>query len=141
MALVLTPGTNSYCTLTEANAYMEEKFGASATWATLTDDEKKQLLISAYRWLRRLPDYSLSATITIKRKYAQIELAWYMYNYIEEHEERSALYAQGVRDFRLSKWAEKLEESMIPYIVKDLLDDDLINLGGYFVEVTREYDD
>jgi hypothetical protein len=141
MALTLTVGTNSYVTLAEANDYMEEKWTASATWATLSDDTKKQLLISAYRWMRRDPNYSLSATVTTARQYAQIELAWYMYEYWDEHEERDALHSQGVRDFTLSKWKEKLEQSELPTIVRDLLDDDLLNAGGYFVTVEREYEE
>ena len=53
MALTLTIGTNTFVTLAETNSYLEGKIGAG-NWFTLTDDEKKQCLISSFRWLVRL---------------------------------------------------------------------------------------
>jgi hypothetical protein len=136
--MALTVGVNSWVTVAEADTYLADKWGAS-DWATLTNPQKESLLISAYRWIQSKMDYSISpASTSAAVKAAQIELAWYIYNYWAEHEKRDALYSQGVRNFKISKWAEKLEQSKLPTLVEDLLKDELENTGGYFPQFTRE---
>jgi hypothetical protein len=134
MALTLTVGSNTYVTLSEADSYLEGKLGAG-DWFTLTSDNQKQCLISSYRWLRRLGLPASSTSDNVKS--AQIELAWWLYRYYEEHEDREALYANGVRQFKLSKWSENLSESDVPQFIKDLIGD-LIGVGGYFPTFSRE---
>ena len=140
MAVVLTVGTNSWVTLVEANAYLEEKWGASA-WASLTDSQKSQLLITGYRWINQKDYIDIPASSTnTKVKYAQIELAFYCYNYYAEHEKRRALYAQGVRDFSISKYSETLEASDLPDFIKNLLKDFIVDEGGYFPVMERDFE-
>lgn len=137
MSLVI--GSNSFVTLAEANSYFAEKYGASV-WASLTSANKEQLLISAYRWITRSSEVSVPPTATATNvKYAQIELAWYIYCYNEEHNKRSALYSQGVRSFNISKFSETLSQGGLPDIVKDLLKDSL-NTGHKFPLLTRTND-
>jgi len=132
----LTVGINSWVTIVEADSYLDEKYGASA-WAALADEIKKECLITAYRWINRLTNYSISS-VTTKLKYAQIELAWYVYTYYEPHIKHENLYASGVRDFRISKFTEKLAKPTLPDSVADLLEDYDVYSGGYFPEIERE---
>ena len=135
MALTLTVGTNTFVTLAEANAYLEGKFGAWTTWNGLSDTVKKQCLISAFRWLVRLGVSASSVAQIVKD--AQCELAWWLYQNYEAYEEREALYASGVREFKLGKWSEELTAASIPEFIKDMIGD-LIGVGGYFPTFERE---
>ena len=135
MALVV--GTNTFVTLAEANTYFSSRFGAIATWAGLTDAIKEALLITAYNWILSDPNYVIAA-VTDKIKQAQMELAWYTYNYLNSHEKREALIAQGVKRFSLSKWSETLSMVDLPKKVKDLLSDANLNEGGYVAEFQRD---
>lgn len=136
--IVLTVGTNTWVTLAEADSYFESRYGSDA-WATLTADNRKKLLISAYQWINSDPAYSISA-VTDKLKKAQLELAWYIYTNYEQHEKHVNLYSSGVRTFRISKFHEDLEKPQMPTIVKDLLDEYNFNSGGYFPTISREVD-
>lgn len=131
---MLTIGTNSFVTLTEANDYLSEKFGAD-NWFTLSLANREKLLVTAFRWLVSI---GVSKTSTAEMvKWAQIELAWWIYQYIDEMENREALYAGGVRSFTLSKWSERLEKSELPERIKNMIVDD-IGYGGYFPDYNRE---
>lgn len=135
----LTVGTNSWVTVAEADSYLSEKFGIGTTWTSLTPSEKEQALITAYRWIQSLSIYTISPSSTEEKvKHAQIELALYVVKYYDEHNKRTALYAQGVRNFSISKWKENLDKSKLPFEVEDLLDDYLTGLGGQFPEFERE---
>jgi len=134
--ITLTVNTNTWITLIEANTYFSGKYGTEA-WETLPNETRKRLLISAYKWINRLPDYTIS-TITQNLKDAQGELAWYIYTYNDTHKKHQDLYASGVRDFRISKFTEKLDKPQLPDIVQDLLDEYNMNAGGYFPLVDRE---
>jgi hypothetical protein len=132
--IVLTVYSNTYVTLSQANDYLTSKYGASG-WLSLSITIRKQLLISAYTWL---VSEGLSKTSTAELvQWAQMELAWWIYNYISEYEDREALIAGGVREFALSKWREKLEENGLPKRIFKLIADD-INYGGYFPDYNRE---
>lgn len=128
--------TNSWVTIVEADTYLDEKVGASA-WAALTDEQKSEYLITAFRWINRLPDYDFSV-VTNNMKYAQIELAWYIYGNYTTHTKHEALYASGVRNFRVSKFTESLAKPELPPVVKDLLDDYDLYSGGYFPTIERD---
>lgn len=139
--MALTVGVNSWVTRAEADTYKGDKWNPGE-WFALTNTQKDQALISAYRWIQSRSEYSISPAATAEKvKSAQIECADYIVDHWSEHKERTALYTQGVRNFKISKWSEKLEESELPQIVKDLLDDYLIGLGGFFPEFERDIDE
>lgn len=138
MALVV--GTNSWATVAEADTYFSEKYGASA-WAGLANAEKESLLISAYRWIQQQAIFSISPSSTSAVvKQAQFETAWYIYNFWAEHEKRRALYVQGVTKFKISSFSEDLQGAGFPDFIKDILEDSLVGVGGYFPEITRDFD-
>ena len=136
----LTLNTNSWVTVTEADTYFLDRWG-SVDWHSLTNIEKERLLVTAFRWIQAQPQFSISASSTNESvKNAQMELAWYVYKFFTETEKRRAIFAQGVRRFSLSKWSETLEEGSngFPGFITDMLDDELVNIGGYFPTVSRE---
>jgi hypothetical protein len=141
MAVTLTVGVNSWVTVAEADQYFEERWNAAA-WAGLSLTAKQQLLITAYRWIFYSPLFNIPASSTSETvKTAQMELAWYIYNYFQEHEDRQAIYSQGVRDFKLSRWEEELDKGGMPDIIKEILFDELINEGGVFPRVSRDFEE
>ncbi|GAG89961.1 unnamed protein product [marine sediment metagenome] len=108
-------------------------------WDALSDEVKKQLLISAFWWIYNYPGVNIPKNSTNEKvKMAQIELAWWIYNYWAEYEKRQALIAGGVKKFTLSKWTEELNGQDLPLNILNILDDALENLGGYFPTVKRE---
>jgi len=115
-------GTNSWVTVAQADTYLADKYGAGA-WAALdATTVKTPLLISAYRWLRRLSGYSLpAASLSQNLKDAQCEAAWYLYKHNDEAEKREALRAQGVKDFKVMSFSETLTASTLPAVIADLL--------------------
>lgn len=134
--ITLTVNTNTWVTLAEADSYFNSKYGTAA-WITLSSEDRKRLLISAYNWINSDPAYSISV-VTDKLKKAQLELAWYTHINYDQHEKHVNLYSSGVRTFRISKFHESLEAPQMPTIVKNLLDEYDFNSGGYFSTVTRE---
>ena len=135
----LSLGVNSWVTVAEADTYFSDRWLASG-WAGLTNTEKEQLLITAHNWIQAQREFDINEDSTnTKVKKAQLELAWFIYNYFEETEKRRALYAQGVRDFKLSKWEETLEEGGFPTFILDMLSDEITGLGGYFPTITRNF--
>ena len=137
MAIII--GTNSWCTIVYSNTYFSEKWNTS-DWATLTDNQKTQLLIHAYRWINQQSSLSISPAETEDIvKQAQCELAWYIYNYMPEHEKRRSLYIQGVTQFRISAFSESLKGAEFPGFILDMLEDYLTSVGGKFPYIEREY--
>lgn len=53
MVSTLVVGTNTYVTRVEANTYLEDSFAWAANWTALTDDQKDQTLLSAFRLLEK----------------------------------------------------------------------------------------
>ena len=140
MALSIIPGTNSWVTLAEADAYFEAKYNASDIWAAFTDTVKKQLLISAYNWINQQSIFSISPSSTAEAvKIAQCEAAWYLYSFGTEDEKRRALIGQGVTSFDLSNWSETLSKYQFPSFLSDMLDDFFVGKGGYKVTFSRDY--
>lgn len=135
MAVVIIPGTNSWITLAEANAYIEEIPGSSS-WTTLTPTEQSQYIITAYR---KIYFAFTIGTVTEKLKYAQAKFAYWLSQYMTEWEKRQALYASGVRSFSLPGWSETLESVDMPEDIKDILSDSL-SKGAYFGNVSRDLD-
>lgn len=138
--LVLSVGTNSWVTLAEADLYFEGKYQASAAWSALTDSVKKQLLVSAYRWIQQQVLFTISASSTAEIvKQSQCEAAWYLYSFGEEDEKRRALSGQGVTEFELDNWREKISGYDFPGFLKDMLDDYYDGRGARLVTFEREY--
>jgi hypothetical protein len=126
-----------WVTITEANTYFVTKWGASA-WASLNNLQKEQLLTSAYNWMKSLYNISDSST-DVKIKRAQYELAWYIYNFYDEHVKHQAMNAQGVKSFSIMSFSETLVSAVFPPFISDMLPDDaIINSGGKIVSVHRD---
>lgn len=135
--ITITVGTNSWVTLTEANDFLDQIFDND--WSNLTEVQKKQLLITAFWLIYTYPEISIEKSSTEEKvKIAQIKLAEWLYNYYDEWKERGALIAGGVKSFSLSKWREVFNRQSLPFEVLNLLDDSLLNSGGYFPLVERE---
>ena len=145
MALIV--GENSWVDITDADDYLSDKFNADIWITTLTSAQKAQLLITSWRWIYYYPYYSIPQDIsgftnpkksTIQS--AQIELAWWYYNYGLTHEQRMALQADGVTDFTLSKWREAQDKTKndLPQSIKEMLVNEYTGAGGYFLNVDRE---
>lgn len=140
MACSITVGVNSWVTIAEADAYFEVRYGASA-WAGLAVANKCVLLRHAYAWIQQQSMFSIPPGATSEIvKQAQYETAWYIYNYFANHEKRRALYTQGVRDFEISKFSEKLEMPAFPIWIADTLDDYVVSVGGKFPKVERDFE-
>lgn len=138
MAVVVIVGSNSWVTRAEADAYFEEKWNASA-WAALSDLQKDQLIITAYRWINQQPNLSISAASTAtKVKNAQYEAAWFIYEYWTSYAKRRALDASGVDNFRVSSFSESINDVKFPAYILGMLDEFIVNEGGYFPTVTRD---
>jgi hypothetical protein len=136
MALVLN--VNSWVTVSQANTYFADKWGASA-WAILTNAQKEQLLISAYRWIKSLSALTIS-TVTDLLKQAQYETAWYLYKYDAEHNKRSALHNQGVTSFTVLEFSEDLKGAKFPDYIMEYLKAYITGGTAQIVTVTRELD-
>lgn len=136
----LVLNTNTWVTRAEADSYLDERANATA-WEPLDNDTKDRCLISAFRWINRVYT-GMPAVATTNMKYAQIELAWYIYTFGESHRKHDALNAQGVEDFDVSKFSESLSgRTKLPAPVEDLLEDYDLTSGGRFPLIEREVDD
>lgn len=133
----MTVGVNSWVTIPEANLYLSEKFGAEE-WSALSDNTKTKCLVTAFWWIYTYPGVNIPKSSTNERvKVAQIELAWWIYQYYEEFDKREALISSGVTRFTLSKWSENLGKADLPEFIKDLLPV-LEDLGGVFPTFNRD---
>lgn len=108
MAVTLTVGTNSWVSVTEADTYFNEKYGASA-WAAIVADDKKRLLITACNWIRQQTELSIEMSATdITIKHAQFELAWFVRNYYEDFDKHRAMSASGITSWKALDASEAL---------------------------------
>lgn len=138
--MALTPGTDTWVTLAEANAYFLARWNSTAwTSGTITDPEKEQLLKHAYNWINQQSFFSIDPASTAEIvKQAQCETAWYIYNYFATHEKRRAAQNQGVKSFKIMNFSENYSMAQFPEDIKDMLDDFLTNEGGVFPVIERE---
>jgi hypothetical protein len=137
--ITLTVNTNTWATLAQANSYFEGKWNADG-WVSLSSDNRKKLLITAYEWINTNPNYTISGN-TEKLRKAQMELSWFIYNNSEIYEKHELLWASGVTEFRISKFWEKLTKPGLPPKVEDLLSDYDYNSGGYLPLINRDVRD
>lgn len=137
MSLVV--GTNSWASLTEANIFLSDWYGASA-WASLTNTNKESLLITAFWRIYKNGKYSIAKSETNEDvKNAQILTAFYIYENNDEVKQRLASQAQGVENFSISSFSEKYSKgSWLPIEVEGMLED-WIN-WDVFAEFDRELD-
>lgn len=135
----MTLNVDTWVTISEANSYLNTKWGAQS-WASLSQSDKEKLLISAFRWINSLSDYSIAATCTeAKVKYAQIECAWIIYTAWDDYQKRQDLYQSGVRSFNFDGWQESLVKPDLPFLVKELLSGFVTGSGGRIIEMKRDY--
>lgn len=137
MAITLIVNTNTWITLTEANNYIEA-IPLNSIWSALSDNEKKQYIVTAYRKIKYSNIFDLSS-ITQIIKDAQAELTYWLSKYMKGWEKRQALYSSGVRSFNLPDWSETLEKVTIPDNIIDMLED-YIKKGAYFTKAERKLD-
>lgn len=137
--MAVTPGVNSWCSVVYADAYFDTKWDASA-WATLSAGQKEQLLITAFNWINQQKFFNISPTATAEiLKQAQCETAWFIYEYWGEFKKRRALINSGVTSFSISKFRENLTKMNFPEFIIDMLSDYVVNLGGVFPTIKRDY--
>lgn len=137
----LTVGTNSWVTVAEADTYFADSFGRSA-WSGLSNAVKEQLLITSYRWIQQQRLFTIPATSTEEIvKQAQMELAWFVYNYKADYDKRSALYDGGVRKFKIEQFEEELAENSFPSEIQDMLSDYITKGSGSFPKISRSLND
>jgi predicted P-loop ATPase/GTPase len=129
-------GTNSWVTLAEADIYFIDKFNAS-TWATLSNTNRIQLLISAYRWIKQQNQFIISS-ISDLLKQAQYETAWYLYKHGDQHDKHQALNAQGVKSFSVSQFSEDIGDVQFPKYIEDMLSDYIEKGNAVIINLHRD---
>lgn len=136
-APVVIVGTNSWASIAQADDYFLVKWGAGA-WASLTLTQKTQLLISAFNWIRQSGLSVSSSDTSALVKQAQLEAAWFVYKYADEHEKRRALSSMGVKSYRAMDFSETLENCAFPEFLSEMLQDYASGGGGTFPRVSRD---
>ena len=141
MAPVVVVGVNSWATVAQADLYFESRYNSDA-WAALTLNQKSQLLITAFRWIRQQSAFSVPAEDTSEVvRQAQCEAAWFVLNWFEEYEKRRALTASGVKSYKAMDVSETFEAVAFPPFLGDILSDYNIEIGGTLVRVSRDLED
>ena len=136
---MITVGVNSWVTIAEADAYFLDRFGSSA-WAGFSAAVKTDLLITAYRWIMQQSSFSIAANSTSSKvKQAQYETAWFVYKYFDKFEERRALFASGVRHFKIEQFEEDLAAAGFPDYISDILSDSIVKGIGTFPKAKRTF--
>lgn len=131
-------GTNSWVTEAEADAYLEDRVGASLYWASGVD--KEGALITAYRWLKANPNLNIPATATQAVKDAQCEYALFLIQHQPDIDLRMGLQAQGVAEAGIvkEKYRVKMPGLPIPPSVMALLDDLRSNIPFHTGDLERD---
>ena len=120
----LTVGTNSWCTVAEADSFLDDWYGASS-WASLTNAVKEDLLITAFWKIYTNKNYTIAKSATDENvKNAQAITAFYIYENNASIKKRLALQGQGVTEFEISKFREKLSNgSWLPVEAEGMLEE------------------
>lgn len=114
MPITLTPGTNTYATLTEVTNFFSES-PMKKYWDLITDDEdKKRYLISAYKRIKvlesKMIDEPLStdlhATTWAIEVQAREALGEYFVLSDTDYQSRLALQQQGITQLEIDKLKE-----------------------------------
>ena len=145
--MAIAVGVNSYVTIVEADAYLNDRIGAAAWFALLDDasegaDSKTVYLVTAYNWLMSSPTLDLPSISTDDAiKTAQIESAFYLLEHYTALNARRAAQAQGVESYRLSKKEEfyvPADISEIPAFISGGLS--MYMAGNEVVQLLGQYD-
>jgi hypothetical protein len=113
-------GVNSWTSVHDADDYFADMFGYSF-WGTQSDTVKKQLLVTAFRWINA-SGYSIAPISTSSIvKNAQCELCYDIFNSFEDYKKHETLYAMGVRSFNFDGWSESLAEPKLTQKIQDML--------------------
>jgi hypothetical protein len=137
MALVV--GTNSWATVAEADAILENVIG-SGNWFALPANaapgsaSRETYLVSAFYWLSGAYGIPASVSGSDVLKRAQALAAQWMIAEWDGYRKREGLIAGGVEEFEWSRWRERLRTTVeVPRFIADLLIE--IGAGGSNVAV------
>ena len=138
--MAVTPGTNSWCSNTDANSYFSTRYLASG-WAALPSADQDSLLITAFKFLRRQPMFRLGPDITDQIvKDAQCEAAWWLKDWYDIQMKHEALYAQGIRNYSFSGFSERFDEApQCPRFIINMLLAYVAGNGNYAPRARRTY--
>jgi len=139
--ITLTPGTNTWATLAEAETYFRTRLGASVYWNATA--EKPAALVSAFNTLYYSGLFTFPATATQAVKNAQCEMALFLLQHLSDMDARAGLIAQGVSEAGIVQEKYKDDagtEIAIPPIVRTLLAD-CETSGGFFATDLERNDD
>ena len=124
MATIIV-GTNSWITLAEADAYLDNKFEAD-NWTAAVQNYREQAIITSFWRIYGSSEYTISKASTDENvKNAQAETAYFILTYNSELSKRSALQATGVKSHSISKFSELYSGkvgTLLPQEAIDLLD-------------------
>src|SRR5512138_1808502 len=108
--LVLTVGSNTWATMAQADEYFLGRLNADA-WNDNVD-KRGPALVSAYRQLSALPEYSFPSTPSTGMIWAQCEQALFLLAFGDDMDRRDALREAGVSNFSLDgAFSEGLSKS------------------------------
>ena len=137
-----------WSTLIEAEAYFANDRLETSEWDVLaTDDKKNKCLNTSYNRIIHAKQWGIPASPTaaqlIKLKLAQQEMGYYIALHLSDEDRRKGLQAQGVIKAGIIKedyYAEWLDKLPFPPIVINILEDFLIELDAFLMEIDRDED-
>jgi len=143
MSLVV--GTNSWSTVAEADTYLANRPTATDWFALDTapgnpgEASKESYLDYAFYLILGSDEFSISKDSTDDNvKEAQIEEVLFLLRNQLEFENRDAMIASGIEDFKVSKWSESLGDAVgFPSVVNGKLGNYSI-VGGAVVLLEGE---
>ena len=124
VADTLTPGTNTWATTAEAEAYFRTRLGASAVWNE--DADKAAALVTAYKYLVNSGLWSFPDTAVQAMKDAQCEMALFLLKHMADMDARHGLQAQGVTQSQIvgeTYSADAAGQIAVPAGIKGMLAD------------------
>lgn len=137
--MTVTPGTNSWVTVEEANLYFADRLASADYWNTNT--LKEAALITAYKFLVNSGRWDFPTTASQNMKDAQCEMALFLLIHLADMDRRKGLQAQGVIAANLvgeSYKQDMLSDFPIPPIVEGLLADAETDTVWGAEDVTRD---
>ncbi len=141
--MALTPGTNTWATIAEADAYLALRVGADAYWNGLSDAEKEIPLVNAYHWLTGCGLYTFpgdASAYAPKMIMAQSEMALFLLQHGQDIDLRMGLRAQGVRIAGIVRETYGDIDMPLPPVVKAMLKGYENAQGFAIVELERDED-
>jgi hypothetical protein len=139
IAGTVTPGTNSWVTMAEAEIFFLSRFGSDEYWTETTD--KVGAILTAYKWLLNCPRFSLAASASAATvlKDAQCEMALFLIQHQPDIDLRMGLQAQGVREAGIVKEKYDGKNRMpIPPFVVAMLDAYRADTPMHIINIERD---